>query len=355
MVGTGRSFGAFAGYLWLGHVTSVQGSWTVPLIVPGSPMGHASTWVATYAHPMNNAFIQIGTTEERDPASTPDGFQNKYTAFWSDGTHSFHPQALFSVNPGDGISAQLSLSGGRWALGILDTTTGASKRFFTSDEAHASFNEAEWLQEDVTDGATGKPTPYPQLSDLRYGELAVNGAPPSYADLYSSWMSENGHSLAPSTLQNDSFTVRPATLSPAGQQYLRIIEPANTSTNTFTAQLARWTNGTPRSHITSATATYANALRASIRVLAGSQWPTGAEHAISAFIRGRRTLLAYVQTGASISPTGIAAWRSGFNGLPLVNGLAHEIRRALNVPEYTTQTIPPPATAGTPRHATINN
>jgi hypothetical protein len=73
------SFGPFAGYVWRGHVASVQGSWTVPRILRGSPLGHAGTWIGAQAPGARRPFIQIGTNDDHFSAT-----DSSYYAFWSD-------------------------------------------------------------------------------------------------------------------------------------------------------------------------------------------------------------------------------------------------------------------------------
>ncbi len=115
------AFGPDAGYLWVGRVRSLAASWSVPGVASGSSLGRASTWVAAQAP-------------------------------------SLHGQGLFEVNPGDEISASLTLNRQRWTVQIRDTTSGAKPRFSTSEDAQASFNRAEWLQENaINNGAK----PYP--------------------------------------------------------------------------------------------------------------------------------------------------------------------------------------------------
>jgi hypothetical protein len=182
------SFGPFAGYLWRGRVTSVQGSWRVPRVLARSSLrSAASTWIGAEAPGEPGPFIQIGTNEQR--VSPPEVLERGpgYYAFWSDTKSTFHPRLLFPVSPGDDIRASLALARKRWTLAIVDATSGASAHFSTSDETReGAFNEAVWMQEDVTDGTTGKPSPYPRLDESGLRRLAVNGKAPSYADLYSS-------------------------------------------------------------------------------------------------------------------------------------------------------------------------
>ena len=111
------SFGPFAGYVWRGQVTSVQGSWSVPRVSAGSSLrSAASTWIGAEAPGEPAPFIQIGTNEQRvSPAEVLERGPGYY-AFWSDTKGAFHPRPFFRVSPGDDIRASLALARKRWTL-----------------------------------------------------------------------------------------------------------------------------------------------------------------------------------------------------------------------------------------------
>jgi hypothetical protein len=327
------SFGKFAGYVWRGHVESVRASWSVPGVRLGS-VGRAGTWIGAQAPGAPGPFIQIGTNEESfHPFPLMPSIQ-AYYAFWSDTTNHFHPHFLFRVKPGDDVSASLALVSGRWRLAIVDKTSGATARFSTEEEARASFNLAEWLQEDVTDGITGKPFPYPRLTDLQFRRLAVNSTTPAYADLYSQWMSANGVNWAPSPLHRDSFALHRATVSSIGAKYLQIAAGEDMATKVFVPQMAGWTATTPSSQIAATCATFAAALRESLHTLATTRWPPRVRRHIHSLIRSSRVLLTHVQSPPSASPTVLRAWASTWaRDSTALSRAAHLIRRALKIPE----------------------
>src|SRR5262249_38518970 len=156
----------FAGYMWRGHVTSMGGSWTVPRILRGSSAGSASTWIGAEASGPRGAFIQLGTIETEGSVRGPDGAPRaRYQAFWSDARHGLHPQPLFPVNPGDDLSASLAAAGRQWRLAVLDRSSGAAARLLISDELAASFNRADWTQENRA-GGEHRPDPYPNLAPV---------------------------------------------------------------------------------------------------------------------------------------------------------------------------------------------
>jgi hypothetical protein len=203
------SHSAFAGYSWSGQVTSVEGSWTVPRILAGSPHGYAATWIGAQAPGARGPFIQIGTNEEERVRHGPGagtGSTPSYWAFWSDTDHHFFGQFLFNVFPGDAISARLVLAGARWLLTLTDVTHRHSTTFTTVDEADASFDDADWLQEHVMSSRDGYG--YPRLSTVAFENLAVNLEPPSAAALSPDSMTLSGPQLlTPGPFDDDAFVV----------------------------------------------------------------------------------------------------------------------------------------------------
>jgi hypothetical protein len=204
---------AFAGYVWGGRVSSVQGSWTVPRILRGSPPGVAATWIGAQGPGGGSApFIQLGSDEQLLASSITGSHlagprAPAYFAFWSDTARHFHPLFLFPVSPGDELSASMTLGPRGWALSIKDETSGASASLTTTYALGARYNEVEWTQEDVTDGRTSKPFPYPRLSTVVFTHLTVNSHAPGAGAVYSQPMSEPGVSLTPSTLSDDAFAL----------------------------------------------------------------------------------------------------------------------------------------------------
>jgi Peptidase A4 family len=327
------SFGPMAGYVWRGHVTSLRGSWTVPRILSNST-GSASTWIGVQAPGTPRPFIQIGSTEAEGfhPGDAPEAH---YDAFWSDVRQGSHPHTLFRVNPGDDLSASLMLAHKRWTLAIVDTSSGAVARFSGSADTGAPFEEAEWTQEDVANGA-GKPLPYPQLTAVGFHRLAVDSATPSSAHLSAEWMSVNGKSVAPSPLHHGSFTLQPApALTAAGKQYLRIIGPEDAADDAFYAQFARWTATTPYSQIASASSKFAAGLSATIQATARARWPASAQGPVRVLIDDMRVLLDRLRTARSRSAASVAAWRAALTReteADAVGDAEDAVRQILNVP-----------------------
>jgi hypothetical protein len=329
---TDSPFGAYARYIWLGRVSSVDGSWTVPRIVDPSRSGLATTWISAQAPGTRGAFIQIGTSELHG-YSQAHVVENRYWAFWSDTARNFHPQFLFRVKPEDALSASLALAHKRWALTIVDHTSGSKARFSTSEDANASFDEAQWTQEDATT-STGKRFPYPSLIGLRFSGLAVNAKPPTYASLYSTWMSVNGISLAPTPLAGDAFTLRLATISAAGDHYLHIGALSSNALDRFGAEFEHWTTKTPYTEIASASSRLIASLRLQTGALANARLPEPASGLVPSLIGKLDAMIERAHPPAVNSSSALTRWKSSLiNSAEAAHYVAHLLLRALGLPE----------------------
>jgi Peptidase A4 family len=338
-LGAGRSswsFGPFAGYVRRGHVTSMSASWTVPSVTEGSRCADAATWIGAAARENSSSFVQIGTNERRCYVSYENQVSDTYFATWSDVAHHEQTQPLFPVNAGDDLKASLAFTRGRSTLTIADSTTGAHARFSISTPGDAAINEAEWIQEDVTDSTLNRLYPYPHLTTVDFHDLEINSQAPAYPDLSSSWMSVGSTYLAPTPLYHDSFTIREATVSEYGAQYLHIAIPEDTATNKFIAQLVRWTADTPRSQIDTARSRYAIALRENISAFTSARWPPQTQNLVDALTDNIRLLLDYTQSPIPTSSAGLASWRSIWKrDAKAVGSVAQALKRDLNLPEIT--------------------
>jgi hypothetical protein len=314
----------------------VSASWTVPRVIPGSPAGVAGTWVGTRAPgPSSRApFIQIGVDEQALTPTAKRPTDAIYDAFWSATSRHFHPQFLFPVHAGDAVAARLALTHDAWTLAIVDATSGASAHFSTSAEAHASFDAAMWMQEDVTNQTTGKPFAYPRLTSTNFSQLTVNSAPPTYADLDSQWMSAGDGSLAPSPLRRGSFTLRQAAVSSAGAQYLHVAEPEDAATEAFAAQMAGWRPKTPRRQIASASRAFQAALRTNVAALTHSRWPTRVHGLVASLIAAVGLVIDDLRAVTPIPSAGLAPSISRLErDMAAIGDAGHLIRRALDLPE----------------------
>jgi hypothetical protein len=257
-------------------------------------------------------------------------------AFWSDTTQGFHPHLLFAVKPGDTIAATLKLKDRRWVLTITDLTSRKEAHFSTTDEASASFNMADWTQEDPTYTSTGKPIPYPRLTPVRFRNLKVNSAPPPATMAVSTWMSTHEGIFGPSPLLDDAFTIRRAVLTSAGAQYLRIDQAEENATYSFIARSSRWTAMTPRGEIASASEALVTALLRAVHALSNSRWPARARVAVQYLIRAEAMLTKQTRSATRLPPGGLRSWRSGWMGQHQAAGIFDQIlRHILHLPDMT--------------------
>jgi hypothetical protein len=338
-VGVGpHDFGRLAGYVWTGQVRSVRGSWRVPAITPGSPAGHASTWIgAQVAGSSNQApFIQVGITEDRVPGAQGT-LVSRERAFWSATSLGFHPHFLWPVRPGDRIGARLDRLTSRWRIDIADLSNGRWSMFETTADAQGSFAVAEWLQEDPT-ASDGSRVPYPRLAATRFDELAVNGAAPRYEDVAAQWMSLPGTSLAPTPLGPGGFSIGRAALSAPGARFLILAARADRAVAGFDAAASRWRRGTPTGEIVAAAARLQRALDLVSGRLRAWAWPTTAEapvRALAADLGAEARVLA--AAASAVRRPGI--WTAQYQSAALTTaGQSRLVRRRLHVPE-----LPAPA------------
>jgi len=333
------SFGAFAGYAWFGSVKSLQGSWTVPHVRPGSALGVAATWIGVQAPgiPHSKAFIQVGIVEHGFwPVHDSQPLSFDY-AFWSDIGHHFRAEPLFIVKPGDRVAASLVLQSGRWRVSIVDLTSGGRSRFSTAEEAAFSFNMAEWLQEDPTSGRTHRPLTYPVLSDVHFRRLRLDSRAPRYGALYSQWMSLRVGSLEPSPLREDAFFVhRARPIGADGARYLSMAARVDAPQQRFVLAMSGWQASTPSAQIAAERSSFAAALRRFIHGLTTGRWPASAAPLLRTIAHGARTLLAQTSLAPPESPAGLRAWIVRWrHEASTLSVSAHMLRRRLGVPELT--------------------
>lgn len=201
-----------AGYFWRGPVDSVSATWKVPQVQTNS-VGSAATWIGaeTDGHP--GRFIQVGVAEGLyvDPVDAKLGQPDKFLywyAFWSDIDHGDLLQRLDLVQPGDIVHAALSQSGGRWTVELQDAYSSVDVRLSTSQEAGSPLEQADWLQEDIRNGKTGRLGPYPRLSTVRFQDLRVNGAAPDTVMLSPDSLTDSAHlALIPSPVTGGTFFI----------------------------------------------------------------------------------------------------------------------------------------------------
>jgi hypothetical protein len=325
-------FGAFAGYQRYGPVRSLRAEWAVPRLESASPSALASTWLGAQAPRPGSAFIQVGTDE--GCAEGPCGEEGPgYFAFWSDTAHADHPQRLFDVGPRDRISATLVRAGGSWQVSVADETRRVRARVTTSDETAATLELAEWTQEDPI-LAPGMLAPYPSLDGVRFSDVEVNGLRPSYNRLYSTWMTVNGTSLAPTPLQGGSFALAPAPqLTATATTFLIDCADADQARFPFDDALIRWNGSTPRGEVVAGAERYAAALDAERRTVAQAALAPATLGQRRELLAALRALTSRVRAIAGAPRLALATWRRGvLLAEARVSAATHVIRSELGLP-----------------------
>jgi hypothetical protein len=331
--GSGRDhalyeFGHMAGYVWVGHVRTVGASWSVPRITSHGE-AHASTWIGAQAPGALHRppFIQVGTLEGRG-----DDRVSSYAAFWTDTQRGFHPEILFRLRPGDTVTARLTLGGARWHVLIDDLTSHRASTFSTSEEGSGGFNLAEWLQEDPSE-TSGNVTPYPALSRVTMRRLMVDGARPGYSAVFAQWMTLPGRDLAPTPLRAGAFGLTRTMVTPAGRRYLAIAHAQNVSAHRLDGEAGRFTQRTPPRELERVSSAAVVAQRRFVDGLQAGGWPPAARGPIDSLLRAVRAEMR-VFAAAAQHPPSLAAWRRQLLQItPILLGLGHRVRRALQLPE----------------------
>jgi len=304
-------FGAFVGYSWIGDVRAVGGSFTVPPIASGSRSGLAGTWIGVQGQGPPSRFVQIGVIESRFPSRRLHRLVNGYVTFWSDTARRYAAQAMFLVRAGDTISASLTLSNGVWSLAIVDRTRYRSAHVSVADEGRASFNQADWTQEDP--GTSNNHEQYPQVAAPVFEHITVNATPLTASDpsLYSQWMSVNHHNLAPTALHDASFTLQRApVLSTAAEQYERLSSPAAIAFEKFEDERTHWTPKTPYRTILDASSTLVQATRARALAVLAAKWPVPIRELLRSSNHATTTFLEDIRPPAILTPATFARWNS---------------------------------------------
>jgi hypothetical protein len=304
--------------------------WTVPRIIGGSHNAYAATWIGAQSPGGNHApFIQVGINEQRLP------FGSLYYAFYSDTKLSFHPHPLFIVRPGDRIAAHLRLASGHWHVLIVDHTHPHKVAFRTADDADTAFNQAEWLQEDVSFSLKlGHVFPYPVLSTVGFHRVRVDSRPPRYARIRSQWMSENGDDLAPNPLVGDAFSLAPTQPTAIGLHYVQIAVALDVALRSFEADFARWNAHTPAWEIASQRAAAVEAFKLETLEVTATQWPAGAQRLCNELVAATNREIAQTNRVPPRTLGGRLRWLADWLRADSTTvAISLRIRRVLNLPQ----------------------
>ena len=325
-------FGPFAGYAWVGGVHSVGASFTVPRIAGGSPLSDASTWIGVQGQGPPARFVQVGAVESRFWFPRKQKAADVYYTFWSDTARHFKAKLLFGVNPGDTLSASLALVGKQWTLAIADNTSGKKAQLSIAGEAKAPFNQAEWTQEDP--GSENNHARYPRMAAPVFQHLTVNSAAP--APIYSQWMSVNHSNLAPTVVQDDSFTLQRApVVGAAGMQYMRLTTAALAVGQRFDTERAGWTPETPYTQIVSAGSKLIDATQKANRALLSARWSRRIGGLVRSAAKANATFVEHTRPPALLTKATFAAWNSALTEASLRAARAgSKLRLALGLPAF---------------------
>jgi hypothetical protein len=257
----------FGGYQVGAHATEVGARWDVPTITPESSNGGASTWIGVQSSA--NQFIQLGTTEEKNDAVI------QYEVFWSDVTVDFHPQQLLEVDAGDTIDFDMTQVPRGWRLHFDDVTEKVRETKTIPYANGASFDAAEWLQEDPTIGGLATHVEYPSIGVPSFSKMSLDNAHPKvYSDDGQVLSTQRGVNLVPTKPAHDGFTFKNAT--GAARQYLVDVFAFNSALYPF--QVDVYENRSPTGavlyRINSTLATLATNLK-------NQHWPTRLRSAVS--------------------------------------------------------------------------
>jgi hypothetical protein len=273
----------------------------------------------------------VGVNEARSGTTAGAAPTNVYWAFWTDPIHHYLPITLFPVRAGDQVSATLSLARGRWTVSISDTDSHASAVFSTAEEASASFDQAEWLQEDVS--SSDPTSSYPALSPISFAQVGVNGAPPSQDRLYPAWMSAGGETVAPTRPSGDSFTIRPLRPSTLELRYLDLAVPEDAAQRTFAYQVTHLPVTATSVQIGRQQETFANSLKAFISGLSITRWPAPVRGLVAELIAANRQLWTITSSPELGSAGDRAAWvESWETAAGQLSVAAQFFRSALHLP-----------------------
>ncbi len=155
----------WAGYIALGHeFSSVSGSWDVPAVTcTGTDSTYSSQWVGIDG--VEDPSVEQDGTESDCVGGVPT--YSAWYAMWGDsevngGDVVQLSSSSYPVNPGDAITASVSLSGGIWTLAISDTAAGWQYTANIQSPSPAPpQSSAEWILERPLEGGA-----LPALSDF---------------------------------------------------------------------------------------------------------------------------------------------------------------------------------------------
>jgi len=131
--------GYVAGDASAGSFSRVSGSWVQPSADPNAGDGYSAFWVGLGGAGQSQSLEQIGTQADVS------GGQTIYYA-WYELVPSAPVTLALAINPGDHISASVSVSGTNVTVSLSDQTTGSSFTH-TLQMSNPDTSSAEWIAE----------------------------------------------------------------------------------------------------------------------------------------------------------------------------------------------------------------
>lgn len=230
----------FGGYAWTGGVaTEIGAQWRVPAVHSAQQEQLSSTWIGVQNR--QQQFIQLGTYSNAVPDFASGSVRNTpdYGVFWSDTTVGFHPVTVAHLDhAGDLIACDLHETSAGVVLTVHDLTAGWTKSLTEGYAPGASYNDAEWVQEDPADALTpGVDTQYAPTSTVSFAHLSVDGRVPhlSYDTGASTLTTSDGVYLVPTHVHDNGFSLENA--RGAQRQYLRDAESDDQTLSAANAQI----------------------------------------------------------------------------------------------------------------------
>lgn len=189
-----------------GGISSVAGTFTVPVLNPSWNETDASEWVGIDGV-SNGSLIQAGVHEE--------SYHGVVTIWpwWEILPAPETPIGTMVVNAGDKITVNIHwVSGGKWQIGLIDVAT--SQAFATRQTYTGPSTSAEWIVEAPTIGSSTATLGNFSTTPVIYSGLSLNGVAMSLDRLF---MVDNADVAisSPSALDPNGFAVAYGNTPPA--------------------------------------------------------------------------------------------------------------------------------------------
>lgn len=151
-----------------GAFTSISGQWQVPTVAPTSGTARSSTWIGIDGWPGGKNLVQVGTEQNWI------GGKAVYYA-WDEILPNGQVR-LFTVDPGDVMTASIAKRGGLWEIQIEDITNGAKPNpVIPRQHYYGTGTSAEWVEEATAANSVVSTLANYGIAD--FDDLTLNGKP----------------------------------------------------------------------------------------------------------------------------------------------------------------------------------